>query len=181
MGLFRYINDVFRPVLQRRYLKQYVKCHRSARLFHTDRLELGRFVYIGPNSMINAQGGVKIGAGSILSPEVVVLSSSHDFRRGDLLPYDVFDVHRPVSIGAGVWIGYRAMICPGVTIGDGAVVGMGSVVANDIPAGEVVGGNPARPLSKRDIAEIRDRVTEDAFFHKRYWSGPRPRVRQDIS
>jgi maltose O-acetyltransferase len=51
---------------------------------------------------------------------------------------------RPVRIGSHVWIGSGAIILPGVTIGDDAVVGAGSVVTRDVPAGAKVMGNPAR-------------------------------------
>jgi len=125
--------------------------------------------------MLNAQGEISIGDGTILGPEVVVLSSSHDFRSGELLPYDIYDVERPVEIGRGVWIGYRAMIAPGVTIGDGAVVAMGAVVVKDIAPGGIVGGNPAQQIASRDVEEIDSCVEHRAFFHKRYWSGNRPR------
>jgi maltose O-acetyltransferase len=49
----------------------------------------------------------------------------------------------PVTIGAGVWVGARAMILPGVTIGDGAVIAAGAVVTKDVPANTVVAGVPA--------------------------------------
>ena len=51
---------------------------------------------------------------------------------------------RPVTIGANVWNGAGALILPGVTIGDDALVGAGSVVTRDVPAGATVFGNPAR-------------------------------------
>lgn len=51
---------------------------------------------------------------------------------------------KPVTIGHNVWIGGRAVINPGVTIGDNAVVASGSVVVKNVPANAVVGGNPAR-------------------------------------
>lgn len=53
---------------------------------------------------------------------------------------------RPVRIGRDVFVGARAIVLKGVTIGDGAVVGAGSVVTRDVPAGAVVAGNPAREL-----------------------------------
>src|SRR6185369_11206984 len=53
---------------------------------------------------------------------------------------------RPVHIGRNVWIGFDACVLPGVTIGDGAVVGARSVVAHDVPAYSVVAGNPARTI-----------------------------------
>ena len=50
-----------------------------------------------------------------------------------------------MRIGSDVWIGGGAIILPGITIGDGAVIGAGSVVTRDIAAGQTVAGNPARP------------------------------------
>jgi maltose O-acetyltransferase len=55
---------------------------------------------------------------------------------------------RPVLIGDDVWIGTRALILPGVTIGSGAVVGAGSVVTGDIPERCLAVGNPARVIKK---------------------------------
>ena len=51
---------------------------------------------------------------------------------------------RPVSIGRNVWIGGGAIILPGITIGDDAIIGAGSVVTRDVPAGATAVGNPAR-------------------------------------
>ena len=59
----------------------------------------------------------------------------------------------PISIGNRVWIGMRAVILKGVTIGDGAVVAAGAVVTRDVPAGAVVAGNPARVV-KEDVQWI---------------------------
>jgi maltose O-acetyltransferase len=51
---------------------------------------------------------------------------------------------RPVRIGHNVWIGGGAIVLPGVTVGDDAVIGAGSVVTRDVPPGAVVVGNPAK-------------------------------------
>jgi maltose O-acetyltransferase len=53
-----------------------------------------------------------------------------------------------VVIGRNVWIGGGAIILPGITVGDDAVIGAGSVVTRDVAAGAIVGGNPARPLQR---------------------------------
>ena len=117
-----------------------------------------------------------MGAGSILAPEVVILSSTHDYKLGDLMPYDVYDQHRPITIGAGVWIGYRAMICPGVSIGDGAIVAMGAVVAHSVAPGQVVGGNPAKVITKREGESYQELIARGKFFHFKHWSGKRIRI-----
>jgi maltose O-acetyltransferase len=58
------------------------------------------------------------------------------------------EVHMPV-VEDWAWIGERAIILPGRHIGKGAIVGAGSVVTHDVPAYEIVGGNPARSIGKR--------------------------------
>ena len=57
------------------------------------------------------------------------------------------------TIGDGVWIGARAIILPGVTIGEGAVVAAGAVVTKDVDPWAVVGGNPAKFIKKRELSE----------------------------
>ena len=59
----------------------------------------------------------------------------------------------PVVIGDRVWVGTRAVILKGVSIGDGAVVAAGAVVTSDVPAGAVVGGVPARVIGRADSWE----------------------------
>ena len=55
---------------------------------------------------------------------------------------------KPITIGNDCWIGGNAIICPGVSIGDGCTVGAGSVVTKDIPANSLAVGNPARVIKK---------------------------------
>src|SRR5262249_538824 len=65
-------------------------------------------------------------------------------------PLDGAAAARPVRVGRNVWIGFHACVRPGVTIGDGAVVGARSVVAQDVPPYAVVAGNPARVIRRLD-------------------------------
>ena len=64
----------------------------------------------------------------------------------DLDDHSITPPSRPIIVGDNVWIGTRAIILPGVTIGDGAVIGAGAVVTKDVPARSVAAGNPARIL-----------------------------------
>lgn len=162
------------PMYRRDYKRRRILVHRTAQLLREERMEIGEYVRIGPRCHVSAQGGLRIGAGTVLAPEVVILTSNHDYRSGELLPFDHFDVLSPVTIGRGVWIGYRAMVAPGVTIGDGAIVGMGSVVIKDVGPGRMVFGTPARDVgeARPDHAEL---VAKEAWFHRRYW-GERPRI-----
>ena len=53
---------------------------------------------------------------------------------------------RPLHIGRNVWIGGGAILLPGITVGDNAIIGAGAVVTRDVAAGATVAGNPARPI-----------------------------------
>ncbi|BBG66801.1 chloramphenicol acetyltransferase [Hydrogenimonas sp.] len=68
-----------------------------------------------------------------------------------MLPYDGYSYLKKVTIEKNVWIGDSVMIVPGVTIGEGSIVAMGSVVTKDIPKYSIVGGNPATVIRHRDI------------------------------
>ena len=59
----------------------------------------------------------------------------------------------PITIGSNCWIAGRTIVMPGVTIGDGAVVGAGAVVTKDVAPWMVVGGNPAREIKRRELRD----------------------------
>jgi virginiamycin A acetyltransferase len=68
-------------------------------------------------------------------------------------------------VGNDVWLGYQALILPGVTIGDGAIVAARSVVAADVPPYTVVGGNPARELKRRFPQDVVDELEAIAWWN----------------
>ena len=106
---------------------------------------------IGPGLYIGHWGCTRIGTRVKLGPGVQLLAVSHPLdaaQRALGLEYG-----EPISIGDDVWIGGGAIVLGGVTIGDRAVVGAGSVVTRDVPADVVVAGNPARTLV-RDNVEV---------------------------
>jgi acetyltransferase-like isoleucine patch superfamily enzyme len=70
-----------------------------------------------------------------------------------------------VVIGNDVWIGFRAIILSGVTIGDGAVIAAGAVVTKDVPAYGIVGGNPAKLIKKRFDDETIQRLLKIAWWN----------------
>ena len=81
-----------------------------------------------------------------------------------------FDEKKRTVIGDYSYIGYRVTVLPGVSIGEGCIIGAGSIVTRDIPAGKVAAGNPARIL--RDVrpderADIRHRMDNDLYFGKK--------------
>ena len=89
-----------------------------------DRIFLYDYVHIGDKCQIDGAGTIVIGRGSRIAPEVIIYSRSHNFEKNPkALPYDNTMIIAPVTIGEFVWIGTRVMILPGVTIGDGAIIG----------------------------------------------------------
>lgn len=124
-----------------------------------ENISFGKYVNIGKGCHLDGEGGLEIGNGTILGSRVVVLTSSHVYKQYEYLPYNENDDLLPVNIGRGVWFGFGAMVRPGVRIGDGAVIALGSVVGKDVRKGEVVAGNPAKVIGKRDEGWINQIVS----------------------
>ena len=113
--------------------------------FHCD---YGYNIHMGVGSFVNFDcvfldlAPIRIGCGTLIGPKVQLLTAHHPFdaaTRGTDL-----EAGKPNVIGDHCWLGGGVIVCPGVTIGDRAVVGAGSVVTRDIPADSVAAGNPAR-------------------------------------
>jgi maltose O-acetyltransferase len=120
-------------------------------------LAIGERVFIGGGTLLDPDFAhlISIGDDTTVSVGVVVLAHDASTRRS--LGYSRV---APVAIGARVFVGARAVILPGVTIGDDSIVGAGGVVTRDIDAGMVVAGNPARVIStcEQYLADNRDRM-----------------------
>ena len=105
-------------------------------------LEIGESTFINAGVSISASRHVRIGDACEIGPGVLIMDN--DFHRaGDLT---LRPPSRPVRIGNRVWIGARAIVLKGVTVGDDAIIAAGSVVTSDVPAHSVVGGVPAHVI-----------------------------------
>jgi acetyltransferase-like isoleucine patch superfamily enzyme len=107
-------------------------------------LEIGSHSRINRKCCLDARGGLVIGDNVSVSPEVMILTAQH---RVDDPEFRV--ENRRVVIEDHVWIGTRATILPGVTLGRGCVVAAGAVVTRDVAPFVIVGGVPARPVGTR--------------------------------
>jgi maltose O-acetyltransferase len=108
---------------------------------------------------LDGMGGLVIGDRVNFSPEALVLTADHDPDSS------VFQWRaRPVSIGSRAWISTRALVLPGSTVGEGAVVCAGAVVTGDVPPFTMVAGVPARPIRER-----RRDAQESLPPHRRWW------------
>lgn len=147
---------------------------------------LGRRSYGLTRSMVlgaSAEAPLTIGSFCSIGPEVMFFSRvDHPTQLPSTYPFRTLMLHPqqgnrdavtkgPIRIGNDVWIGARAMIMSGVTIGDGAIVGAGAVVARDVPPYAIVVGNPGRV--------VRYRFTEDQITRLlalRWWTWDDARI-----
>ena len=103
---------------------------------------LGDGVFMNFGCVILDVCAVTIGDLTQIGPGVQILAADHPREAAQRRA--MLESGRPIRIGANVWIGGGAIILPGVTIGDDAIIGAGSIVTRDVPAGATVVGSPAR-------------------------------------
>ncbi|MGJ7442263.1 acyltransferase [Aquipuribacter sp. MA13-6] len=127
----------------------------NASLRNGERIVLGDSVFVGERTSLwagESTGRIVLGDGCLLAPEVFITASNYGTRWGAHV-MDQPKREKDVVLGRGVWLGVRVVVVPGVTIGDGAVVGAGSVVTRDIPAGAIAVGTPAVVVGYREGLE----------------------------
>lgn len=87
-----------------------------------------------------------------MGPDCIALTQNHAFDRVDIpMIQQGLQEEKKINIGNDVWIGQRVIILPGVTIGDGAIIGAGSVVTKNVNDYDIVAGNPARVIRNRKM------------------------------
>jgi len=122
----------------------------GARLHAANRaiLKIGDRVGIGPYNFLNAFDDLTIGDDVMFGPFVNINCADHGMERGRPMR-EQYGAYGPVVIGDDCWLGSMVVVLKGVTIGEGSVVGAGSVVNRDVPSGMIVAGSPARPIGTR--------------------------------
>jgi acetyltransferase-like isoleucine patch superfamily enzyme len=116
-------------------------------------IRIGDHARITGQVILDGRGELTIGPYTQVGFQSLVLSYTHNYEDLDRPIIDQGMAGRPVHIGADVWIGARVIVLPGTNIGDGAIVGAGSVVTREVPAQAIVAGNPARLIRYRDQTE----------------------------
>jgi maltose O-acetyltransferase len=107
-------------------------------------IKLGEKVFFNFNCVVLDVAQVSIGSRTLFGPNVQIYTATHpmDYKERAL----GLEYAKPIVIGEDVWVGGSAIICPGVTIGNQSVIGAGSVVTKDIPAGVFAAGNPCKVI-----------------------------------
>lgn len=138
------------------------RCVRYLFPFIGDRLIIGKFVAIAQGAQFIMNGANHAMDGFSTYP-----FASFGFGEGAAIDRQAGTHKGDIRIGNDVWIGREAVILPGVTIGDGAIIGARAVVSRDVPAYSVVTGNPARIVKRRF-----DEATVEALLAIRWWDWP---------
>ena len=116
--------------------------------------------------------GIKVfGGGTLLignyfhsGKGIEFFTDTHNYDKGDAIPYDSTNIKYNIEIGDFVWIGADVKILGNVKIADGAIIQAGSVVVSDIPYCGIAGGHPAKVFKYRDIEHF-EKLKEERKFH----------------
>lgn len=123
--------------------------HMGTVFYDPRNIAIGNDTIIGEKAVLDGREHLVIGNHVDIASEVMMYNSQHDIYAEHFDP-----ISKPVVIDDYVFIGPRAIILPGVTIGKGAVVGAGAVVTKDVPELTIVGGVPAQPIGKRKNEDL---------------------------
>jgi maltose O-acetyltransferase len=114
----------------------------------------GQNIYLGDHVFLNVHcalldcNEIRIGNHVMIGPYVQIYTPAHELQAAPRIAG--WEVAKPITIADNVWIGGNAILLPGVTVSENAVVGAGAVVSRDVPPNTVVAGNPARVIRKID-------------------------------
>lgn len=107
-------------------------------------LRCGEYVLVGDYALFLARCPITLGDRAVVSQRTSLLTEARDHTRAGAAR-----VLKPISIGADAWVATDSLVLPGVSVGEGAVVGARSMVDSDIPPWTIAAGDPARPLKAR--------------------------------
>ncbi len=145
------------------YYGESVFIGKFVKINHPERVYLGDHATIHRGTVINALGGLYMGAYSGISYNCLIYTVDHKVHGARSIPFDNTALLKPVIIEDFAVVSSRVSIAPGVKIGTGAIVGIGSVVIKDVPPFAIVIGNPAEVIAYRDKEEF-ERLKEQQKF-----------------
>lgn len=117
---------------------------RSAKIWYPPNLTVGDHAAVGPNTDIYCMAPIRIGDRAIISQRAVLCAGSHDIRDPNFQL-----TAKPIVVEKEAWVAAEAFVGPGVTIGEGAVLGARGCAFRDLEPWTIYAGNPAQPVGKR--------------------------------
>jgi putative colanic acid biosynthesis acetyltransferase WcaF len=111
-------------------------------------LEMGDYSVLGAGVQVYNLAPISIGSNCVISQDSYLCSATHDYT-DPAFPLE----SRPITVHSGAWIAAKVFVAPGITIGEGAVVGACSVVTRPVPPWMVCAGNPCRPIKPRVLKD----------------------------
>ena len=150
LNIFEAFIKLYYKLLNKKILKECkfsgdkVRLRQPLKIVEPRELILGSNIDIDNYCHIRCNGGLKIGNNVLIASNVVITTRTHDTHLTD--PVKRFDntIDYPIVIEDNVWIGAGAIILPNITIGNGAIIGAGAVVTEDVKQNTIVKGIPAR-------------------------------------
>lgn len=133
--------------------------HMGAVFYNTRKISIGQDSIVGENSVLDGRATLSIGNHVDIASEVLIYNAEHDIESEKFTA-----TTGGVYIEDYVFIGPRAIILPGITIGKGAVVGAGAVVTKDVDAFTIVGGVPAKVIGERKNKDLHYTLGRAAWF-----------------
>lgn len=133
--------------------------HTGLRLYYPPNIQIGEDTIVGEFAVLDGRDKLIIGNHVDIASEVMIYNAHHDIQDENFAP-----VQKPVIVEDYVFIGPRAIILPGVTIGKGAVVAAGAVVTKDVAPFSIVGGVPAQVIGERKNKNLQYRLGRAMWF-----------------
>ena len=130
-----------------------------SQFYQPENISIGVDTSVGDRCFLDGRAKLSIGSHTSIASQVLIYNSEHNIND------EWFGANeQPVVIGDYVFIGPRAVILPGVHIGDGAVIAAGAVVSKDVSNGEIVGGVPAKKIADRQLRDYHYRLGRHRLF-----------------
>lgn len=133
--------------------------HAGARFYNPSNIVIGKDTIIGEYAVLDGRDRLVIGDHVDIASEVMIYNSQHDIHSDDFQA-----ISERVVIDDYVFIGPRAIILPGVTLGKGSVVGAGAVVTKSVEPYAIVGGIPAKVIGERKEKDLHYKLGRAAWF-----------------
>ena len=133
--------------------------HTGARFYDPRNINIGDDTIIGEGVTLDGRAKLTIGSHVDVATEVMIFNSQHEVDSDNFTAYD-----RPVEIGDYVFIGPRAIILPGVKIGEGAIIAAAAVVSREVAPYAIVGGVPAKIIGERKLKSLKYKLGRARWF-----------------